>query len=84
MALSVNDSKCGTSKLNPLRLSEWVEIYKGRMKNKMESAFFSHRVIDILNSLPQEVIHSPLVASFRYKLAKMDFARFLKGNALRD
>ncbi len=61
-----------------------MQIYKPRIKSKIEASFFSHRVIDIWNSLPQEVIHSPTVASFRYKLAKMDFSRFLKGNALRD
>jgi hypothetical protein len=40
--------------------------------------FFSSRVVNIWNSLPQDVISSPTLSLFKRRLADVDFSRFLK------
>ena len=60
------------------------QIYAKAAKNKQTSNFFSNRVVNPWNSLPESLVISPTTNSFKSKLAKIDLSRFLRGTSLRN
>ena len=52
-----------------------LKLYKKRCRLDVRKYFFSQRVVNVWNSLPESVVCAPSVASFKARLDK-----FWKGN----
>jgi len=53
------------------------KLYKNRSVSRVRAAFFSERVINVWNSLPDSVDFSTL-SKFRRSIMRIDFSKFLR------
>ena len=53
------------------------KLYKNRSVSRMRAAFFSERVVNVWNSLPDSVDFSTL-SKFRRSIMRVDFSKFLR------
>ena len=56
-----------------------VKLFKPRCITSARSNYFSVRIINCWNSLSDDVLMASSLASFKYKLSKVDLTRFLSG-----
>jgi hypothetical protein len=57
------------------------KLVKPIAKNNTLSNMFAWRCIGIWNELPNEVVNAPSAVSFKYKLQKINFNKYLIGRA---
>jgi len=53
------------------------KLYKNRSVSHVRAAFFSERVVNVWNSLPDSVDFSTL-SKFRHSVMRVDFSKFLR------
>ena len=70
--LSVNSNTRGNT----------YKLYKCNLRLDVEKYFFCNRVINVWNSLPNDVVCCMSLSSFKYKLKDVNFQPFLKGHAV--
>jgi hypothetical protein len=58
--------------------SNGLKLYKPRCRTDIRKYFFANRVVDPWNSLPEVVVNSPSLWSFKRRLKCCDLSRFLK------
>jgi hypothetical protein len=54
------------------------KLFKHRCRTDTRKHFFTNRVIDPWNSLPENVVNAPSIFSFKKRLRQCDLSRFLK------
>jgi len=56
------------------------KLYKGRSNTRFRQNFFSERILNTWNSLPNQIVNSPSVKSFEHKLDRYWANRDFKFN----
>ncbi len=59
-----------------------LKLFKNRSRYDCAKYFFSNRVVEVWNLLPDEIILQPSLQSFRSSLERFDLSRFLRGRGL--
>ena len=54
-----------------------VKLVKPVSRSSLHSNVFSHRCINCWNALPSDIVLASSLSSFKYKIDKFDFSRFL-------
>ena len=58
------------------------KLHKCNFSFEFKKVFFCNRVINVLNSLPNDVLCCTSLSSFKYKLKDVNFQPFLKRHAI--
>ena len=59
-----------------------LALFKTRASKDIRKYFFCCRVVDIWNSLPNDIVEAKGLHDFRFKIKTHNFSRFLKGRGL--
>ncbi len=58
------------------------KLFKNRVRSDVSRFFFTNRVIDIWNFLPDDIVSKPTLQGFKTALKSVNLSRFLRGGAL--
>jgi len=74
--MDVQSDKFFKFNMRPSRGHQYI-LYKNRSVSRVRAAFFSERVVNVCNSLPDSVDFSTL-SKFRRSIMHVDFSKFLR------
>ena len=74
--MDVQSDKLFEFNMRPSRGHQY-KLYKNRSVSRVRAAFFSERVVNVWNSLPDSVDFSTL-SKFRRSVMRVDFSKFLR------
>jgi ribonucleases P/MRP protein subunit RPP40 len=60
------------------------KLQKNFSKSTVRQHFFCNRVIDVWNDLPEIVVNSPTLSSFKFELLKVNLVKFSHGRTIHD